>query len=131
MADDDLDFTPDEVQSYFQALHAALAAGPLVDLEAPVCMQFALGEAGTWVLRGAPDEAGSATLVEEGGSSECVDCTVSCSLTTLLEIASGKRRPMTALLRGLIKFSGNREVLRNTGCKLPPRFEPEAKPPAH
>ncbi|KAL1511260.1 hypothetical protein AB1Y20_006069 [Prymnesium parvum] len=102
--------SPEHVVPYFDALHAALAAGACTGLERPLSMRFALGDAGSWVLRGAPHAPGAAER-EVGGEAAGVDCTISCSVAVLLDLATGRKRPMAALVRGQIRVSGDRSVL--------------------
>ena len=128
---------PEHVVDYFGALNDALAAGPCA-VEQPVAMRFALSDAGSWVLRGSPTGPGSAQL-EADEVQEGVDCTISCTLAVLLDIASGRKRPMSALVRGQIRVSGDRsvfskgwaiiEVMQQVAASFTPPTVEEPPPP--
>lgn len=107
---------PEQVDEYFEALHETLSAGPCPGIEVPVAIRWELTDASSWILRAFPDAPGSAEL-EDGPPAEDVDCSVRCTLAVLLDLATGRKRPMPALLRGQIKVSGDRSVFR-TGWAL-------------
>jgi len=99
------------VERFFGHLDRTLALGPQASLAKPVAVRFALGEAGSWLLRASPSAPGSVVL-ENGAAPQQVDaaCTVSCSQQTLLDLAGGRLKPAAAYLKGQIRVAGDRAV---------------------
>ena len=65
------------VEKFFGHLDRALGLGAQASLDKPVAVRFALGEAGSWLLRASPTAPGSVVL-ENGAASRRADvaCTV-------------------------------------------------------
>jgi hypothetical protein len=76
-----------------------------------------------WELRASPDAAGGVTSSPPAGTtgspatepptppvSAAADCTVGCTLVDFLKLATGRTKPASALLRGLIQIRGDRSV---------------------
>ncbi|KAL3915255.1 MAG: hypothetical protein SGPRY_007304 [Prymnesium sp.] len=98
------------VPSYFAALHTKLARAPLAELGRKVSILFVLEHGESYLIHASPHEGGGAALFEEGGR-ERADCTIGCSVATLLDLAAGRKRPLAALLRRQISLSGDRGAL--------------------
>ena len=100
----------DEIGRFFSHLNqTAAAAAPLPQ---SVSIRFILGGAGTWRLRTAGSSGKGGCQPEVDTSEERVldpvDCSVSCELSTLLDLARGRVKPLAALMRGLLTIRGDR-----------------------
>ena len=99
------------VERFFACLDRTLAMGPQASVTRPVAVRFSLAGAGSFLLRASPHAPGSVTKEEPSSRSEdAVTCTLSCSLTVLLDLAGGRIKPAAAYLRGLISVGGDRAV---------------------
>lgn len=121
-----------QLQSFFGALDRELAS-PVPGLPKPALIRFELaagsgstGQPGwIWEVRASPDAAGGVTSPLPAGAagspaaepptpsvsgSAAADCTVCCSLVDFLGLATGRIKPASALLRGLVRIRGDRSV---------------------
>jgi len=114
-----------ELQTFFGALDVELSS-PVVGLPKPALIRFELaagsGPGWTWEVRASPDAAGGVTSPSPAGAAAAMtpltsssapapaDCTVSCTLVHFLDLATGRLKPASALLRGLVKIRGDRSV---------------------
>ena len=101
-----------DIDTFFERLDRLLALGPQASLARPVAIRFALGDAGSYLLKASPHAAGSVAREpsKQQVDVEEVSCTLSCTLQVLLDLAGGQLKPATAFIRGLIKISGERAV---------------------
>ena len=102
----------DDLRLFLACLDTA-ARVPIPVLTKPTVIRFALGSAGTWTLKARSDMPGS--LEHEAGPAEAresADCTLSCALPVLLDIANGRKKPAIAYMKGLITVKGDRSVFQ-------------------
>ena len=102
----------DDLRLFLACLDTA-ARVPIPVLTKPTVIRFALGSAGTWALKARSDMPGS--LEHEAGPAEAresADCTLSCALPVLLDIANGRKKPAIAYMKGLITVKGDRSVFQ-------------------
>ena len=99
------------VERFFACLDHTMAMGPHASVTRAVAVRFDLGGVGSFLLKASPHAPGSVTKEEPSSRSEdAVTCTLSCSLTVLLDLAGGRIKPAAAYLRGLISVAGDRAV---------------------
>lgn len=108
-----MSLTESDVYLFFASLDTAARATQNSSLSKPVAVRFDLGDAGSWTLRMSPTAPGSVERSSETspGDDTSVDCTLSCALNILLDMANGRRKPAVAFLRGQIGVRGDRSLL--------------------
>ena len=99
-----------DVRDFFEVLDAAAKAGPLIELQRPATVLIRLGQAGEWWVRVSPTEPGSVVRTE-ASTGEAADFTLTSSASVLLDLANGRRKPVAALMKGLINARGDKSIL--------------------
>ena len=96
-----------DISDFFESLDAAVGQSRV---ERALTVRFDLGSAGSWTLRASPLEAGSVEHDAPDARPEPTDCTLTCALDVLLDLANGRRKPAVAFMKGLISVKGDKSV---------------------
>ncbi|KAL1508477.1 hypothetical protein AB1Y20_004578 [Prymnesium parvum] len=121
-----------EPRLFFAALDAAARACPLRELATPVLVRVQL-DGNSWRVHLSPSEPGSAEREDPPMAAQPADFTVrfparggtarlpthwrcaaqlTSSTAVLLDLAHGRRKPVTAFMKGLVSTQGDRSILR-------------------